>query len=143
MEENRSTREERKGGQLISKTGTVVHADKIGLQRAATNERKIDEANLSAGKFLSIPVLRRIKMAFRFRWVLFFAPCLFAIAPLTPAAADDPAGDYTKIREGMSKLAPLVGKWHAVALFHDGDRVTENDGTYDIAWTLEDRARHG
>jgi hypothetical protein len=38
----------------------------------------------------------------------------------------------------MSKLAPLAGKWRAVAMFHDGDKVTENDGTYDIGWTLED-----
>jgi hypothetical protein len=34
-----------------------------------------------------------------------------------------------------------VGRWHAVALFHDGDKVTENDGTYDIKWTLEETYR--
>jgi len=62
---------------------------------------------------------------------------LIALAWAMPAHADDPAGDFTKIREGMSKLAPMVGKWRAVALFHDGDKLTENDGTYDIEWVLE------
>ena len=60
------------------------------------------------------------------------------ISHLTPARAENPAADYAKIREGMSKLVPLVGKWSAVALFHDGDKVTENDGTWEIRWALED-----
>jgi Protein of unknown function (DUF1579) len=60
------------------------------------------------------------------------------ISHLTPACAEDPTANYAKIREGMSKLAPLVGKWSAVALFHDGDKITENDGTWEINWALED-----
>jgi hypothetical protein len=60
------------------------------------------------------------------------------ISHLTPARAENPAADYAKIREGMSKLVPLVGKWSAVALFHDGVKVTENDGTWEIRWALED-----
>jgi hypothetical protein len=60
------------------------------------------------------------------------------ISRLTPAPAQNPGADYAKIREGMSKLTPLVGKWSAVALFHDGDKVTENEGTWEIGWALED-----
>src|SRR5262249_42351362 len=52
--------------------------------------------------------------------------------------AGDAAGDYAKIREGMSKLAPMVGKWRAVAMYPDKDGVTENDGTYDIRWALDE-----
>jgi hypothetical protein len=63
---------------------------------------------------------------------------LIVVAPLTLTRADNLAADYTRIRERMSRLAPLVGKWRAVALFHDGDKVTENDGTYDIRWALEE-----
>jgi hypothetical protein len=59
-------------------------------------------------------------------------------ASTLPAHADDPAGDFVRIHEGMSKLAPMVGKWRATAIFHDGDKLTENDGTYDIGWALED-----
>jgi hypothetical protein len=73
------------------------------------------------------------------RCVVFVFLSFIAIAPLTSAQADDPAGDYAKIREAMKKLSPLVGKWRAVALFPQSDgSVTENDGTYDIGWVLED-----
>jgi hypothetical protein len=71
-------------------------------------------------------------------WRLLLILGWIAISHLTPARAQDPAGNLAKIREGMSKLAPLVGKWSAVALFHDGDKVTENDGTWEIRWALED-----
>jgi hypothetical protein len=60
------------------------------------------------------------------------------VTPLALARADDPAGDYGKIREGMAKLAPLAGNWHAAALFHNGDKVSEREGTYDVRWALED-----
>ena len=61
------------------------------------------------------------------------------LIPLCSAPAQtDPAADYAKIREGLSKLTPLVGKWNAVALFHSGDKVTEQDGTYDIGWALDE-----
>ncbi len=71
------------------------------------------------------------------RFSFFLLPLLFLTFAI-PARADDPAADYVKIHEGLSKLAPMVGKWRAVALFHDGDGVTENDGTYEVAWALED-----
>lgn len=51
--------------------------------------------------------------------------------------AEDSASDFGKIREGMDKLAPLVGKWRALAVFHDADGATERDGTFDIQWTLD------
>jgi hypothetical protein len=60
------------------------------------------------------------------------------VASTLPAHADDPAGDFARIHEGMSKLAPMVGKCRATAIFHDGDKLTENDGTYDVEWALED-----
>jgi hypothetical protein len=53
-------------------------------------------------------------------------------------ARQDPLADYAKIREAMSKLAPFVGQWNAVALFHDDTTITENDGTWEIRWALED-----
>jgi uncharacterized protein DUF1579 len=74
----------------------------------------------------------------RLPWQLVVTALLVAMVPTHRAWADDPAGDYSKIREGLAKLSPLVGRWQAVALFHDGDKITENDGTYDIHWTLED-----
>jgi hypothetical protein len=63
---------------------------------------------------------------------------VLVVASTLPAYADDPAGDFARIHEGMSKLAPMVGKWRATAIFHDGDKLTENDGTYNIEWALED-----
>jgi hypothetical protein len=53
------------------------------------------------------------------------------------AGAQDPAADYPRIREEMAKLAPFVGNWSAVALFHDDKTITENDGTWEIRWALE------
>ncbi len=57
-----------------------------------------------------------------------------AMSSTLTAHGQDPAADYTRIREGMNKLSPFVGKWSAVALFHDDDGITENDGTWDIRW---------
>lgn len=71
------------------------------------------------------------------RCLLSFIVALIAIGPFTIARADDPAADYTSIRRGMSKLAPVVGKWRAVALFHDGAKISEREGTYDVQWTLD------
>jgi hypothetical protein len=51
--------------------------------------------------------------------------------------AEDLAGDYGKIHAGMDKLAPLAGKWRAIARFHNGEKTIENDGAYDIGWALE------
>ena len=70
-------------------------------------------------------------------WLLAVLVWMIVAVPPT-LRAQDSAHDYNKIREGMSKLAPLVGKWHAVAMFHNGDEVTEREGTYDIRWTLDD-----
>src|SRR5215471_7691943 len=69
------------------------------------------------------------------------AACLLAMTFAMPCAAQarDPAADYGAIREGMSHLAPLVGKWRAVAQFYDpqGKPTRRNVGTYDIHWALD------
>jgi Protein of unknown function (DUF1579) len=58
---------------------------------------------------------------------------------ITLANAQNPASDFTKIHEAMSKLAPFVGKWDAVAIFHNRDgTVVENDGIWEINWALEE-----
>jgi hypothetical protein len=43
--------------------------------------------------------------------------------------------DYAKIRAGMNKLSPLLGKWNADAVYADGH---DNIGTYDVHWALDD-----
>src|ERR1700730_8753532 len=60
---------------------------------------------------------------------------LFCTVPLRPVRADE--AEYLKIRAGMSKLAPLVGKWHAKWWFHDKDGVTEEVGSHSISWVLD------
>jgi hypothetical protein len=49
-------------------------------------------------------------------------------------ALDD---EHQKSIDGVAKLARLVGKWYAVARFHDKDRIIENVGTYTIAYVLD------
>jgi hypothetical protein len=66
--------------------------------------------------------------------------CLALVAALGPvrsvrAVDAGSISDYTKIRSWMSKLSPLLGKWHADAAFADG---RENIGTYDVHWALDD-----
>lgn len=66
--------------------------------------------------------------------------CLALVTWLGPfrsvrAADAGSISDYTKIRAGMNKLSPLLGKWHADAVFADG---RENVGTYDVHWALDD-----
>jgi Protein of unknown function (DUF1579) len=68
-----------------------------------------------------------------------FVSVLLSVTIGSLIAAHAQQDQYPKIREGMSKLAPLVGKWNAIALFHDDDgSVTENDGTFTIAWALDE-----
>jgi hypothetical protein len=74
------------------------------------------------------PICRRLSLILG--WIV--------ISHLTLARAEDPAADYAKIREGMGKLVPFGREWSAVALFHDGDKVRENDGTWEIRLALED-----
>jgi len=73
------------------------------------------------------------------RWVISIF-CFGLIALLGPigsvhAADAGSISDYAKIRAGMSKLSPMLGKWHADAVFQDG---RENVGTYAIHWALDD-----
>jgi hypothetical protein len=65
-----------------------------------------------------------------------FSIALICAAPLGTARADEI--QYPKIRAGMSKLAPLVGKWRAAAKFYDSDGVTEEVGAYSISSVLDD-----
>ena len=54
-----------------------------------------------------------------------------------PVSADDP--EYAKIRNGMRKLAPLVGKWDVAVAFHAPDgTVTEEVGTWTVSSVLDD-----
>jgi Protein of unknown function (DUF1579) len=45
--------------------------------------------------------------------------------------------DHQATIAGIAKLAPLIGKWHAIARFHDNGSVHENVGTYTISYTLD------
>jgi Protein of unknown function (DUF1579) len=62
---------------------------------------------------------------------------LFCGAQPTVVCADE--AEYLKIKEGMKKLAPLIGKWDSVWRFRDKDgNVTEQIGTYAISSVLDD-----
>lgn len=58
------------------------------------------------------------------------------VATASPVLADD--AEYQKVRDGLSKLAPLIGKWNAVWTFHQGDGVTRELGTTSITSVLGD-----
>ena len=45
---------------------------------------------------------------------------------------------YQRIRQQMSKLAPLVGKWNVASTFHRKDGVTEQVGTWSVSSVLDD-----
>lgn len=65
--------------------------------------------------------------------------CLTAlISTALPALARAEQRQYPRIREAMSRLEPLVGKWDAAATFHDADGSTEEVGTYSIRPVLDD-----
>ncbi|HEY6931267.1 MAG TPA: DUF1579 family protein [Thermoanaerobaculia bacterium] len=53
-----------------------------------------------------------------------------------PVFADD--AEYARIREGMKKLAPLMGQWRAAVTFHDEDGITREEGTYEVSSVLDD-----
>jgi hypothetical protein len=57
-------------------------------------------------------------------------------ATASPLLADD--AEYRKVRDGMSKLAPLIGKWNAAWTFHQGDGITRELGTTSITSVLDD-----
>jgi hypothetical protein len=67
---------------------------------------------------------------------IFSIAALIWVAPLGTAGADEI--QYPKIRAGMSKVAPLIGKWRAAANFYDSEGVTEEVGTYSISSVLDD-----
>ena len=61
---------------------------------------------------------------------------LVCIGLAAPLSADE--AEYIQIREGMKKLAPLVGQWRAAVTFHDEDGVTREEGTYKVSSILDD-----
>ena len=65
---------------------------------------------------------------------LYLAALVLSAFILECRALDD---EHQKTIDGIAKLAPLVGKWHAVARFHDKDRIIENIGTYTISYVLD------
>ena len=56
----------------------------------------------------------------------------------TRSAARADEAEYQRIRQQMSKLAPLVGKWNVAATFHRKDGVTEQVGTWSVSSILDD-----
>ena len=78
-------------------------------------------------------------MVFFHRWAvsIFCFGILALLGPIGPVRAADAGSisDYARIRAGMNKLSPLLGKWRADAVFADGH---ENVGTYDVHWALDD-----
>src|ERR1700733_13692885 len=78
----------------------------------------------------TMPLHRQISLVFVF--------LLLAAIGTTAAIHAADAGsisDYAKIRAGMNKLSPLLGKWNADAVYADGH---DNIGTYDVHWALDD-----
>lgn len=80
---------------------------------------------------------RRRQFAIRQAAALCFILLAYAAHP-APVRADDPA-ERQKVRDAMNKLAPLVGKWDAAASFYDKDGLTQEDGTWSVAFVLDDR----
>src|SRR5262252_3795062 len=60
---------------------------------------------------------------------------LLAVAAL-PLRGDD--ADYAKIRAGIRQLAPMVGSWKTVWDFYEKDGVTEEVGTTEINYVLDE-----
>ena len=64
--------------------------------------------------------------------------CLTALLIGSASVTSLHGNDSAKIREGMTKLAPLVGKWDATVKFYDPDgTVTEEVGTDSISFVLD------
>lgn len=70
------------------------------------------------------------------RKALICVVALFCVAWAAPLSADDV--EYARIREGMKKLAPLIGQWRAAVTFHDEDGITREEGTYKVSSVLDD-----
>ena len=70
------------------------------------------------------------------RKALNFVVALVCIGLPAPLSADE--AEYIQIREGMKKLAPLVGQWRAAVTFHDENGVTREEGTYKVSSVLDD-----
>src|SRR5215831_18823800 len=66
---------------------------------------------------------------------LILLTALVAVAAL-PLPGDEP--EYAKIRGGLQKLAPLVGSWKTVFSFYDKDGVTEEVGTTQVSYVLDE-----
>ncbi|MGH7982241.1 MAG: DUF1579 family protein [Candidatus Udaeobacter sp.] len=73
---------------------------------------------------------------------LVYALCsigLSLVTPLLGQTAGHEAEQYAKIREGLKKLLPLVGKWDVAVTFHDPDRtLTEEVGTWNVSSVVDD-----
>jgi hypothetical protein len=65
---------------------------------------------------------------------LYLAALVLSAFILECRALDD---EHQKTIDGIATLGPLIGKWHAVARFHDKDRIIENVGTYTISYELD------
>ena len=69
--------------------------------------------------------------------LLLNALCFTALV-CTPSARADEA-EYQRIRQQMSKLAPLIGKWSVVATFHGMDGgVKEQVAMWSVSSVLDD-----
>jgi hypothetical protein len=62
---------------------------------------------------------------------------LAALFSTSPGAHADEA-EYQRIRQQMSKLAPLVGNRNVAATFHRKDGVIEQIGTWLVSFILDD-----
>jgi hypothetical protein len=62
---------------------------------------------------------------------------IMSISAATRVFADEP--EYSKIREGMKKLLPLIGKWDVAVAFYDPDGTITNEvGTWNVSSVLDD-----
>lgn len=77
-----------------------------------------------------------VPYCFIVRTTLICIAALICTASLVPVRADE--AEYVKIREAMTKLAPLADKWNAAVTFHDQDGVTEEVGTWSVSFVLDD-----
>jgi hypothetical protein len=69
--------------------------------------------------------------------LLLNALCFTALICTPSALADET--EYQRIRQQMSKLAPLIGKWSVVATFHGMDGgVTEQVAMWSVSSVLDD-----
>ena len=67
------------------------------------------------------------------RSIVLNAAILVSLAAICGAQEQEPA----KIREGMTKLAPLIGEWKARWKFHGPNGITEQTGRHSVGPVLE------